>query len=177
MNGIPYYWINLKNNRAYWRPNKRMKALGFGVVALGDAGPGAEASAREWNEKWQEARSEERKPLGNRCSEPTNGFQFVYFLHVGDRVKIGTSKRPFLRQQEIVAGHAARLQRAVIVAGTQHDEYRLHKRFAAYRSGGEWFVASRPLILTMTRSAAAGTVVHDGETEQVEHQESNHSRF
>lgn len=162
MSPVPYYWVNPKNNRAYWKPNKRMMGHGFGSVALGYAGPEAEALAQQWTERHRAARREDPLALGARLSSRTDEQQYVYFLQVTDRIKIGASKRPFLRLQDLAAGAHGPVGRVVVVRGTPRDEKRLHDRFSAYRSGGEWFVASRPLILTMGRCASAGVVVHDG---------------
>ncbi len=87
---------------------------------------------------------------------------YVYFVCVGSRIKIGFSKRPLTRTAEIAQQAAEKFGSVVIVRGSRSDERRLLDRFRAYQSRGEWFVASRPIRLTMTRSAAAGEVVHDG---------------
>lgn len=159
---IPYYWVNPKNGRAYWKPNKRMSARGFNCVSLGPAGEAAERRAQAWNERWQVSRKEDKTALGVRLDRSKPGAsQFVYFLQIGERVKIGTSRKPLKRVQEIASGLHAPIQRLVIVVGTRADELQLHDRFSAYRTGGEWFVASRPVILTIGRCAAAGTVIHD----------------
>jgi hypothetical protein len=163
---IPYYWISPKNGRAYWRPNKRMMQIGFGCVSLGPAGEDAEQQARIWNARWLKARSEETAGL-RRCDRARpRADEFVYFLQVGDRIKIGISRRPMKRLSAIVGAAPAPLKRIVVVIGNRTDESRLHQRFKAYRTGGEWFVASKPILLSMSRCAALGQVVHDGEPEE-----------
>uniref|UniRef100_E6VFI6 Bacteriophage T5 Orf172 DNA-binding domain-containing protein n=1 Tax=Rhodopseudomonas palustris (strain DX-1) TaxID=652103 RepID=E6VFI6_RHOPX len=163
---IPYYYVTPKNGRAYWRPNKRMMTLGFRCVALGDAGEAAEEQARAWNAKWQIARKQDPSALGIRADQERRAArQYVYFLQVSDRVKIGTSSKPLRRIQDITASLPAPARRIVIVEGTVTDERRLHERFKAYRTGGEWFVATRPVALAIGRCASAGMVVHDGNEE------------
>ena len=157
---VPYYYVTPKNGRAYWRPNKRMMSLGFGCVALGDAGEDAEREARSWNDKWQAARRENKAAVCARIDKGT-ARKFVYFLQVADRVKIGTSSKPLTRVQDIAASLPAPIKRVVIVEGDRRDELRLHDRFKAYRTGGEWFVASRPILLTIGRCASAGVIIHD----------------
>lgn len=157
---IPYYYVTPKNGRAYWRPNKRMMSLGFGCVALGDAGESAEEQARAWNTKWQTVRRENKAAACARIERAASR-QFVYFLQIGDRVKIGTSSKPLIRVREIAASLPGPVKRVVIVEGGRRDELRLHDRFKAYRTGGEWFVASRPILLTIGRCASAGVVIHD----------------
>lgn len=168
---IPYYRVNAKNGHAYWSPTKPMTAIGFHHVSLGPAGPQAEELARTWNARWYEAKKEDAAVLGMRRvrvvtktlkgDRKRTGGHYVYFLQAADRVKIGTSFSPLRRAQEIAGAAPGRLTRLLIVAGTGTDEKRLHARFKAYRTGGEWFVASRPLMLTLARCAAAGCVVHD----------------
>lgn len=172
--GIPYYVVQ-KNGYAYWGPTKRMRAAGFHHVSLGRAGPEAERQAQDLNERWQEARTQDPTALGVRqvIVRPAEPGQYVYFLQVGDRIKIGTSRHAFSRVKEIAGSAPARVKRVVIVEGCRADEKRLHSRFASYRTGGEWFVTSRPVLLTLTRSAAAGRVVHDGEGERIGVEESD----
>ena len=169
MSVVPYYWVNPKNGRAYWRPNRRGMELGFTCVSLGQAGTEAERTASEWNAKLRVAREEDAAALGaKRPAARSERPQFVYFLQVGDRIKIGSSRRPFIRLQGLASALPERARRAIIVAGTRSDEMRLHARFVAYRTGGEWFVASRPLILTIGRCAMAGQVIHDGNGTEAE---------
>lgn len=163
---IPYYRVNPKNNRAYWNPNQRMISRGFGCVSLGEAGPEAEQKATEWTAKWHEDRQAEIKALGTRApgAKPLRAreVQFVYFLGINDRIKIGTSRKPLDRIADIIGFVPGKLNLLVVVAGTRQDEKRLHDRFSMYRTNGEWFVASKPVMLTITRSAAAKHVIHDG---------------
>jgi hypothetical protein len=51
------YYVVKKSGRAYWRPTRRMRALGFHLVSLGMDGPEAWALAATWNERWQAVRS------------------------------------------------------------------------------------------------------------------------
>lgn len=171
MSTIPYYWINPKG-RAYWRPNKRMRSLGFGCVSLGIAGEEAEQEARSWNARWQQVRKEDPASLGARGADQAPGKpstqHYIYFLQIGDRIKIGISHRPLKRLDALAYAAPSAIKRAVIVTGSRNDERRLHDRFKAYRTRGEWFVLSRPILLTMTRCAAAGHVVHDGDRARTE---------
>lgn len=174
---IPYYYVSPKNGRAYWRPNKRMMRVGFGCVALGPAGEEAEQEARGWNVRWQKARTEDVLALGKRALGPPSKDQFIYFLQLGDRVKIGVSHRPIRRLGDLTGSASASLKRLVVVIGSRNDERLLHQRFKSYRTGGEWFVASRPLLLAMSRCAAAGHIVHEGEPERNGLTESNQIQF
>ena len=161
MTKIPYYWV--KSGRAYWRPNKRMMSLGFGCVSLGIAGAEAEEQAQLWNARWQAQRKDPDEISKRRLRIVEGGdAAYVYFLQIADRIKIGSSRSPLTRIQRIAAGSHSRPARVLVVAGNRADEKRLHTRFKAYHTNGEWFVASHPLLLTISRCAMAGQVVHDG---------------
>lgn len=59
---IKYYFVK-PSGRAYWRPTKKMRVLGFHLVPLGIDGPEAWALAADWNRKWQAVRKGEAPPL------------------------------------------------------------------------------------------------------------------
>jgi integrase len=52
---IPYYVI--AKGRGYWRPTKRMKALGFQEVRCGPDGPEAWRIAQMWADRWEAVRT------------------------------------------------------------------------------------------------------------------------
>lgn len=155
MRRFPFYRVNPKNNRAYWIPTKSMKAAGFASIALGLDGPEARELAAEWTAKWTAERRRRKARAGCKL-------EYVYFVLVRDRMKIGYSQKPLARVSKISGGAHDAITSAVIVRGTKSDEKRLHERFNAYRTNGEWFVAARVLRLSMVRSAMVGAVVHDG---------------
>ena len=167
--GIPYYRVNPANKRAYWCPSWRMRKFGFEVRALGVDGPEARQLSQEWTAKWHAARKEPSGTLGpwkppepaKQPPEPNSKKQYVYFLRVGERIKIGVSRSPLSRLHTILEYATDRFTQAVIVRGNRSDENRLHRRFKNYQSRGEWYRACRPLQLTIMRCAAAGAVVHD----------------
>lgn len=158
---IRYYRV-IKGH-GYWCPSPKMKSLGFAVVRCGPDGPDAHAVAAEWNERWQQARLEAKKagspPERNRVAGG-----YVYFLGNSERIKIGFSVTPLQRTSGLRTMAPIDFEFCLIVKGTRIDEKRLHQRFSAYRKNGEWFVTSRPIRMTIMRSAMAGAVVHDGLT-------------
>ena len=82
-----------KSARLLGSSNKRMIVSGFSCIALGPAGPDAEKRAGIWTKRWRATRKKDT-PL--RSATPTEDeVQFVYFLQVGDRIKIGTSRKPW----------------------------------------------------------------------------------
>lgn len=158
--GIPYYVV-IKGH-GYWRPTKRMRDLGWKMIRCGPDGVQARAIAVEWNERWQA----QRKGADRKDREPAlNQPGYVYFLLVGDRIKIGFSTNPFARTGALSTGVASKPDMLFAVRGSRKDEKQLHARFDAYRSSGEWFVAAKPIRMTMMRSAAAGEIVHDRASE------------
>jgi hypothetical protein len=52
---IPYYVVI--KGCGYWRPHKRMRVFGFGIIRCGADGPDAWAIAAEWNARWQAVRT------------------------------------------------------------------------------------------------------------------------
>lgn len=165
-NPVPYYWVNPKNNRAYWRPTKSMQALGFAVRALGLHGPETEKAALEWTARWHSARDSHsaRVRRGDsqpkKAREPRNARSFIYFLQIGDCIKIGVSRSPFARVRDLAGAAQGPMLKALIVPGMRRDERRLHDRFASYRINGEWFRAAAPIMALIARFAMAGEVIH-----------------
>lgn len=57
---IPYYTVIA--GRGYWRPSRKMRALGFQIIRCGSDGPEAWAIAAEWNGRWQTVRKGDAAP-------------------------------------------------------------------------------------------------------------------
>jgi hypothetical protein len=74
----------------------------------------------------------------------------VYFVRLGDRVKIGFSAH--LRKRMEVIPHEEFLGR---IPGTMRDEKNLHRRFAHLRTTGEWFKADDELLTFIENATAA----------------------
>lgn len=68
------------------------------------------------------------------------GAEVVYFIRLGNRIKIGTSRNLAARlrtlQPEELLG---------LLAGGRDVEYRLHVQFAGHRVVGEWFEDCPPI--------------------------------
>jgi hypothetical protein len=64
---------------------------------------------------------------------------FVYFLLVGDRMKIGMSRNVRKRASDIQTGQSERVEVAYSVRGGRALESYFHKRFGTERLHGEWF--------------------------------------
>lgn len=87
---------------------------------------------------------------------------FVYFIQSGEFIKIGWSKQPEQRVDQIRrGGKAARPSAGLVEAptliayipGGRSDEMELHKRFAEHRDQGEWFKRSSELDEVIERAA------------------------
>lgn len=85
----------------------------------------------------------------------------VYFLISDKYIKIGSSKHPLERLKAFRTGfegsdQPADLDRQNIECagwyyGSRREEMRLHKRFAAHRATGEWFIKSKDLELEVRK--------------------------
>lgn len=66
---------------------------------------------------------------------------YVYFVRLGNRVKIGYSRNPAERFKEVPLEEVL-----TITPGSQDDERAAHIRFAHLRTTGEWFKAEPELL-------------------------------
>jgi hypothetical protein len=153
---IPYYVV--KRGYGYWQPTRVMRDIGFSSVPCGPDGPEAWSAANSWNLKWQEQRSSRSGRVVELAGD-TRGF--VYFLMSNDRVKIGFSKNPFRRGSDLLTGFSHRPHAMVAIHALAREERELHQRFARWRTRGEWFVASAPVMRVIFCSLLAGRLVPD----------------
>lgn len=81
--------------------------------------------------------------IGTRLAQPrSTGVRHpghVYFILVGDKVKIGYSARPLDRLRALQTSHPDKLHILATLPGSQKTEGRLHERFDRYKVRGEWF--------------------------------------
>jgi hypothetical protein len=161
VNKIKYYRI--KNGNGFWEPNRVMKQLGFSSVACGPDGPSAHRIAEEWNMRWKAHRAK-TKSESAVITNPKHGY--IYYLKVGDRIKIGWSGDPFTRVARMKTALTARPSTVAVVRGTKRDEQLLHHRLRAYQTSGEWFVASPAVVRNMLRSIAMGRPDHGQERDE-----------
>ena len=88
---------------------------------------------------------------GRRISEPKTPMPFrqltgevgkpgyVYFLRMGDTLKIGFSRNVGVRLRSIQTGCPEPAEVIKIIPGTDQTERYFHAHFAAHRLSGEWF--------------------------------------
>ena len=80
------------NGRGYWRPSKRLRALGFKDVVCGSDGPTAWAVAEGWNRRVDEAeRTGIPDPLARRSPD---------LAEAGRRYPVGSVGEGFVRSPD-----------------------------------------------------------------------------
>lgn len=158
---ISYYVVRDRHGtrRGYWCPTPRMKAAGFSMIACGPDGPEAWAKAAAWSDRWQTHRRRIASDDGARPDLRNDKAGYVYFLKVGDRLKIGFSINPYGRVATLSTGLARPMDTLLVVRGTVAEEKSLHRRFAAYRRKGEWFDAAPIVMRVAMRSLMFGRIM------------------
>ena len=80
--------------------------------------------------------------------EKNNSDFFIYFIQSekGGAIKIGLSKNPEERLNELQTSTPYKLKLLAKIKGDISKERELHRRFARYRIRGEWFEASNELL-------------------------------
>lgn len=152
MKGLPYYTVRRGNG--YWQPTAEMRRAGFLPVPCGRDGPEARGVATEANARWQEYRHS-RRSSENVVALPSpvaaDRMGYVYFLFVGDRVKVGFSTNPSNRMRELSTGLPRPPRTILMMRGRPRDERRLHAQLGAYRTNGEWFAVNQTLMRYILR--------------------------
>jgi len=69
----------------------------------------------------------------------------VYFVRVGDFIKIGFASNPQSRILELSNGCPYEFKLLATITGDKTDERKLHRRFESLRHRGEWFRFESPL--------------------------------
>jgi T5orf172 domain len=73
--------------------------------------------------------------------EPT-----IYFISADDDlIKIGYTTNLSARLRSLRTAHPKELRILLVVPGSRDDEQELHRRFAAFRVGREWFSRCKPI--------------------------------
>lgn len=76
----------------------------------------------------------------------------VYFVRMGDFVKIGISQDVLSRIDAFATGAPTKLALlGIIPNATRAEEWALHQRFGAHHSNGEWFRATAELLEEASR--------------------------
>lgn len=80
-------------------------------------------------------------------SHPSTVSTFLYFIEATDqdRIKIGISKNPYKRVEQLQTGSPHRLFLLGVCKGNYQDEAVLHRMYKHLRVSGEWFEATLEL--------------------------------
>ncbi|QNJ56138.1 G-I-Y Y-I-G endonuclease [Mycobacterium phage Heath] len=76
------------------------------------------------------------------------GMQVYFIADELGHVKIGTSKAPLARLEELQAGNPTRLRLVQSFPGGHDVELELHRHYATYRMHGEWFKIPDDQLIT-----------------------------
>jgi hypothetical protein len=148
-----------RNGRPRWIPSPQLRAAGAQGKNLQDA-TGA------WLSLWHAMLEAHRINLFHGVREqapqpPVNepavaGEKgYVYFVLVGQHMKIGFSRNASGRASDIAGGGAVPASMIVVLPGSRKDEAALHNLFAADRLQGEWFHATQKINNLVVRSVYA----------------------
>lgn len=148
---IPYYRV--VKGRGFWEPRGRAARCGFKPTPCGPDGPAAWAIAESKNKEWRQYRDENSDKVPSQ--KKSDGF--VYFMKCGSRIKIGFSLAPMRRAREVQVGAAAKIDAIAYFRGSRATERRLQARLSAYRTSGEWFVATGPVYDAMLKAFSGRT--------------------
>lgn len=145
--GVPYFiW---RDGRPRWSPGPEIRSLGFKTRDLRrDDGSfmdldEALAKAIELNAETGRV-TKVALPKVHRVFEPNrlNRKGYIYFLWVGNSVKIGFSTNPLSRLSALGVSIPDEPAFFSFVPGTKDGERDLHNSLADHRKRGEWFRAS-----------------------------------
>lgn len=162
MNGAKY--VVWRDGRPRFTPSPQLRADGHRSRDLrhpdGTWFTFDEAAA--WARKFLDAlprhREIERRPRGRKSALVRRGRGFVYFLWVGEMLKIGYSANPAGRLFQLLSANGEPVRMFISFPGERADEKRLHRRLAHLAARGEWFrVTSTTLeVMRMEIEKATG---------------------
>jgi hypothetical protein len=139
-----------------------MQELGFRATPCGEDGPAARLRAAALYEEWIECRKHNR--LSSQVSEMEKrrpkeypaDIGYVYFYKVGDFIKIGFTKKPIQRVENLKVAQSALADMFVAVRGRRSDEKALHRALESFHNHGEWYRATSSVMTIVVRAIIAG---------------------
>lgn len=158
----PVKYLVWRDGRPRWVPGSNLRARGAKGTNLKDTNghwldmPEAMAAAATLNKQFG-VKGEQPVTVNIHARRPRRK-GFVYFVVLGDRIKIGFSATPAARFRALDTGAPEEPSLLVAVPGTQRDEYQLHAIFDADRVKGEWFNGSQQLMNLILRCVKARAV-------------------
>jgi hypothetical protein len=170
--GVPHFlW---RDGRPRWEPSPTLRKLGWKGRDLKD-GKGSYLSLQHaldeahminlkagvTQKKLRAPRDQLSLPDGDRPGTPNDTPGYIYFLKSGDQYKIGFSRAPIRRLEQLITGLPYGVTAITALRGTMGEEQLLHRKFASLRVSGEWFEAKWKLRLFISHCAAAGKIRWD----------------
>lgn len=132
--------IGLVETGAIVTTHKSGNTLLFDAVSIGDL-------ARDLRVAEEEERQNKVAKLQQRaCPDDRAARAFVYFIHAGDLVKIGTAKSVKNRIQALQSGCPHPMRLVHFVSGSKATEKKFHKLFSHLRRHLEWFSLDGDLL-------------------------------
>lgn len=169
MKGIKY--VAWRNGEPRFTPGVNLRVRGYKSFALKhtDGTWYSWFECQQWSKRFSEKLQREhgttRKLAPNAIEEtreePFHGNGSIYFLWVGDAIKIGFSKDPVIRLSQLRPGLSDKPKMIVCFPGTMRDEKRLHRRLKAQKLRGEWFRANPTVIAVMQYAMADALDLRD----------------
>ncbi len=139
--GVPYFvW---RDGRPRWSPGKNLRDRGFrGVDLRSPSGfwlplDKAADEARKLNA--EAARGDDPRSVAKRLETVTSRLAvrgYIYFLRVGEHVKIGFSKHPWQRERELAVGSPTKPRLMISVEGSRSEEVAAHAALRTFREHG-----------------------------------------
>ncbi len=103
--------------------------------------------------RMKELRVEHKRPLPSlpaldwtRLTRSQDCWCYVYFVRVGDRVKIGRATDPGARIRALQTAHPEALSLVLAIPAHAALEAAIHARFAHLKTRGEWFRVAPDLV-------------------------------
>lgn len=163
--GIPYFSIT--NGIPRWDAPKRFRPHIKGRYFVDTNGNPlplvvAMAEARKLNAELHVKENGRARPIINEdqaraiitTRQARNGY--IYFVRFADAIKIGYSRNPCSRVQEIQNGLSGKPCGVFMVEGSLNDELLVHKRLANFKIEREWYHPEPRLINFLAHSMIAG---------------------
>lgn len=172
----PHPHVSWRGGRPRFQPDQKLRAAGHRGFDLmhADGRWYTLGEAIDWSRAFRKENGLELRPRRQAVFKPAPSVPtqtpyrptqkgYIYFLKVGDRVKIGFSTQPGLRLQSLLTGIADHFDYFISVRGTMAVERQLQEALAGHRTRGEWFRTSLSVRRIVQRHVAV--VLEDGNEE------------
>jgi T5orf172 domain len=169
--GVAYlYW---RNGRPRWEPGPTRRRKGQRGQDLKDKNGNwltledAKIAAQKINDQIgiMPRAEKQRRVRGEKSSIAKVGF--IYFIRSGDAVKIGWTKHPFERMNQMLTGNPLGFSGIIAIRAQPQDELALHRACSAHRIQGEWFRAEPPVLALMESFGKRASALYQNDIYQM----------